>query len=63
MRARLRYSLLSPRAPRRGAGILAGILISAVAPAAILGAGIVADVTTHLAASAIVAASPDWTAR
>lgn len=54
MRARLRYSLLSPRAPRRYAGLVAGLILAALAISGVMLVGMVATVTTHAAAQALV---------
>lgn len=55
MRARLRYSLLSPRAPRRGAGLVVGLVLAAVLCVGAVLAGMIADVATHAYAAGIVA--------
>lgn len=54
MRARIRYSVLSPRAPRRYAGYVAGLLLAALAISAVMLAGVVGPIVTHAAALALV---------
>ena len=54
MRARIRYSLISPRAPRRWAGLLAGLVLATLAVSGVMLAGIIATVTTHAAAQVLV---------
>lgn len=54
MRARLRYSAWSPRAPRRYAGYLAGVIVMALGLAGVMLVGMIATVTTHAAAQALV---------
>lgn len=56
MRARLRYSVYSPRAPRRYAGYVAGLLLATLAITAVLLAGVVGPMVTHAAALALVTA-------
>jgi hypothetical protein len=52
----MRYRLtISPRAPRRNAGYLTGLLLLVLGMCAVLGAGILADVTTHALAAMVVA--------
>lgn len=55
MRARLRYSVVSPRAPRRYTGYLAGLVLAAVSVAVVMLSGMAATLVTHAAASALVA--------
>lgn len=48
-------SHLSPRAPRRYAGYLTGLLLAAVSAPVVIGLGYVGPVLTHAAAAAVVA--------
>ncbi len=52
--SRLRYSLLSPRAPRQYAGYLAGLLLAVLGVVAFVTLGVVAPILTHAAVFAIV---------
>lgn len=52
----MRYRLtVSPRAPRRHAGYLAGLVLLVLAVSGILLAGMLANVVTHTAATALAA--------
>lgn len=55
MRARLTYSLLSPRAPRRYSGYLVGLILSVVGVTLTGMAGYVAPIVSHAAFGAVVA--------
>lgn len=55
--SRLRYSIYSPRAPRRYAGLLAGLLLAVVAGPVLFLLGYVGPLVTQAAAAGIVAAA------
>jgi hypothetical protein len=46
---------ISPRAPRRGAGLLAGLVLALLGVSVIVVAGIVGPIVTHALAAGIVA--------
>lgn len=52
----MRYRLtISPRAPRRNAGYLAGLVLAMLGVSVILLAGVVGPLVTHAAAAGILA--------
>jgi hypothetical protein len=53
--SKLRYSLLSPRAPRRYAGYLVGLVVAAGSVTVVGVAGVVGPIVTHAAFSGLVA--------